>query len=305
MLNYKLKSFLKFLRSNRVIEEYELLFDRMFDFTKILDLDDDSIGRIYTSNGNYAIVLYEEINGVKIPDNIYSYISGLKSKELQKYAVTMAIGKYNTDDSLRDIMSVCEGDSVASSRYAYSVAMSDKLDNIEDRREYLKLIANSEADTSIQMRDLVFSKGFLEKEDNLDLLKEISHQREYIARYMIKLYEDTKSVKRLPILSFAIGESQARYAYELLRNDDVMSEYNSTLVAFWICESELDDAYRVILLVRDNNYKDLYEKAKKLLKKEEKDVDIDKLFGSRDINKIISGLSYISDGKDIKRKIKA
>ncbi len=304
MLNFKLKHFLKYLRSNRVIEDYQLLFDRLFDYSTLLELDDESIGKIYEAGDGAPIVLYEQIKHIQIPDNIYSYISSLKSKELQKYAVRMAVGKYNSEDSLRYIMSVCEGKSISSSRYAYSIAVNDKLDKVDNKLEYIDLVANSDEDTSIQMRDLILENGFLEKEDNLALLRAISPEKEYVARYMIKLYSESKSMNNVPIISFAIGETQARYTYELLRNKKVMEQDNSILLAILVAQSEVDDGYKVITLVRDNDCDNLYERSRKLLDREEQDIDIDELFKSGNLSKIISGLSHVSDSKDIKSKKK-
>ena len=304
MLNYKLIIFLKYLRTNRVIEEYELLFDSMFDYTKLLNLSDDAIKRIMQDKSCAAIVLYEEINNIKLPDNVFQYIKGLKSKELQKYALKMATTKYIDTDLLGYITSVCEGSSIISSKCAYTLAMSDILDKNDDRMEYIGLVAMSDEDTAIQMRDLLFERGFLDKKDNLELLRLVSQENEYVARYMIKLYFDTNSTENLPILSCAIGETQARYTYEILKNSEVMNSDNGILISFFVAQSEIDDGYRIITLIRDGNYDGLYERVKEILKKDEEDINAEELFKSRSLDKIIAKLSRVSDDKDIKIKEK-
>lgn len=304
MLNYKLKTFLKYLRNNKIIEEYEFLFDKIFDFNKLLDLSGESISRICKSLNSAAIVLYEEVNGINIPDNIFNYIIGLKSKELQKYAVRMATSKYNSEESLKYIITVCEGASISSSKYAYSIAMSDKLDENENKCEYIRLVANSDENTSVQMRDLILTNRFLDDSDNLSLLRYLSGENEYIAKYMIKLYNDTHSFKYLHLLSYAIGEVQAAYTYEILKNKELMDEYNGTAIALTVTGSEADDAYSIISLIRKGDYYNLDEKIELILKKDIKDIDIDELFKSRNLDTIISGLSHISDESDIKIKTK-
>ncbi len=304
MLNFKLKMFLKYLRSNRIIEEYEMLFDKMFDYSKLLDLSDDSVERIYSNSDIASIILYEEINNIKISDDILCYIRNLNSKELQKYAVRMAISKYNSIDGLMYIRAVCEADNTISSRYAYAVAMSDKLDNIDDKYDYINFTARSEPDTSVQIRDLIFEGSILKQEDNLELLEYIANEKGYIAKYMIMLFNDTHSTNNLCILSHAIGETQARYTYEILSNSKLMGIKNSVFIALLVAQSEIDDGYKIISLIRTGNYDNLYEKVISILKKEEEDIDIEGLFRSRNLDKIIVGLELINSDKDIKRKVK-
>lgn len=304
MLNYKLKIFLKYLRSNRIIEEYELLFDKMFDYSKLLDLNDDSVNRIYNNDDIAVIVLYEEINGIRIPDDILCYIRNLGNKELQKYAIRMAISKYNDPDSLLYIRAVCEAKNTVSARYAYAVAMSDKLDKVGNKYEYINLTAESEEDTSLQIRDLVFEGSILRKDDNLALIKYISGEKGYIAKYMIMLFNTTSTMDNLHILSHAIGETQARYTYELLSNSRLMSMKNSAVIALLVAQSEVDDGYKILSLVRAGDYDNLYERVLNILNKKERDIDVEQLFRSRNLDKIIAGLELINNSEDIKRKVK-
>lgn len=304
MLNYKLKTFLKYLRTNRIIEEYETLFDKMFDYSKLLDLNDKSVERIYNDSDIAAIILYEEINEIKIPDDIFYYIRSLNNKELQKYAVRMAVSKYNSSDSLMYIKAVCEASNSVSSRYAYAVAMSDKLDKIDGKYDYISLTAESEPDTSVQIRDLIFEGSFLKKEDNLELLKYVASEKGYIAKYMIMLFNDTNSMNNLYILSHAIGETQARYTYEILSSSKLVDIKNIALIALLVAQSEIDDGYKILSLIRSNDYDNLYERVLSILNKKEEDIDVEQLFRSRNLDKIIAGLELINSDEDIKRKVK-
>lgn len=309
MNNGKLRLFLKYLKDNNIIFEYENLFDKVFDFQKLITLSKKDMDDIF-NNSYPTIRLYEIINNVKIDEKIINYISELKDIKLKKYSLRLAVSNnFNVDDTLKYINTICNGKEIASSKYAYSLTLNSKVRNNKNCYDYVELVSNTNNEVSIQIRDFLYIKDYIDNEDCLPFCKKVSQtNKDYIARYMIDLYQykydnNTKlDVNYISLLLIPNSNIQAKCVYELLKDDKFLEREDALGCIFLISTTHYDyqayNAYKAIIdgMIKENSYNDLMNIITK-----EKEIYTDgecnliDVLNTRDLDKLIDTLSLVDD----------
>jgi len=314
MNNINMKKLLRLFRNNNIIELYEDIFDKVFDLKKIVLISDEDAFEIMCNSDIMCVVkLYEVINNVCISEKVKEYIQTINDREKIKYILRLAISNSFDNEELRlnYIDTICEVEDNESIKYAYAVANDKRVNSNENGLEYVRIVGNTKKDISIHIRDLLLQNGFLDDVDAFEFVKTLSYAKEeYIVEYMISLYnskifEEKIPVEYLSVLLSSKGITQAQYAYDILKNKEMMKRKDGLFIALAIAtREETYQAERGYIALTDKNLLEREDASQLIFEIITSDTPDDKLdveceireiLETKNIDEIIRSLLSIKD----------
>jgi len=313
MENRNMKNLLKYIKKYDIVRKYQITFDKYLDFEKLLLIDDKDVDRIIGNNEYYSLIdLYENINGIKIYNEIKEYVCLLDDNEVIRYCLRLStLDCFNTEEEKLEYIKALSMSSSDSVRFAYGVASSKLYINTKDGIEYVKMISECKRDVAIHLLEVLHSKKYREDVDLYEFISIIKDAKEgYIAEYMVDLFKnedspiERPSISNISILMNSKGRRQAYYAKSVLINEKLIENGTSESIAKILvsCEDELiaNKIYSDIL----NNQVNIDEIFKTVNNAKEENIDVVSLLKLRNIDEILRVLSTIPDNEQIVEKIK-
>lgn len=317
MINKDLKEFLKYLKKENIIEEYEMLFDRLFDFTDLFKLNRKDISNIIVNKGLSAVRLYEIINKVSIDESLIEmYLNSCDS--IKKYIIRVAISELDLELKKHIIKSFINGNNEDSIKYSYSLITKEKIRNDKYLRDYVSIVSMSKESIAYKMRELIEN----EKEESnnisipfLDILSTVEDVG--IADYLVHLYEikkDSNDINEYMALSISSSRENAKNAFIVLTDEKFKDRDDKLYIALVIAASDTEYQSRNGLLEAYRNFDkdDLVERvAKAVTTKVESDKTsfLKEVLKDGEIDDILFSLSSIDSELEIdlntKVKVKA
>lgn len=267
MVNKDLKEFLKFLKKENIINEYENLFDKIFDFSELLKLSKEDISTIVSNKELSAVRLYEKINKVKLDDTLIDKF--IESNDgIKKYVIRVLISDIEFKEDI--INSFMHGNNEDSVRYSYSLTTKEKFKNDENLRDYVRIISKCNKEVAYQIREFIENEKENNKEISIEFLHLISTiENPEISDYLFRLYDlkGFNSINEYMVLSLSNDSENAKNAFIAITDDKLKTRDDIIFVALSLATADTPELSRKGLLEAYKNYDkdDLIEKVTKVL----------------------------------------
>ena len=267
MVNKDLKEFLKFLKKENIINEYENLFDKIFDFSELLKLSKEDISTIVFNKELSAVRLYEIINKVKLDDTLIDkFIESDDS--IKKYVIRVLVSDIEYKEDIID--SFMNGNNEDSVRYSYSLTTKEMFKNDENLRDYVRIISKCNKEVAYQIREFVEN----EKENNKEIPIEFLHlistiENPEISDYLFRLYDlkGFNNINEYMVLSLSNDSENAKNAFIVITDDKLKTRDDMIFVALSLATADTPELSRKGLLEAYKYYDkdDLIEKVTRVL----------------------------------------